>query len=73
MTRKTAFSLPGIRLEASTTVSPSPTSIRWSRLAIRDSAAIGSPCEPVQTSTTWSSGSLSSALTSTSTPSGTLR
>src|SRR5665811_982042 len=48
MMRYTAFSLPGIREDASNTVSPSPTSILWSRLAIRESAAIGSPWEPVQ-------------------------
>ena len=44
-----AFSLPGMTELASSTVSPSPTRITWSRLAIRDSAAIGSPCDPVQT------------------------
>ena len=33
-------------------MSPSPIRMRWSRLAIRDSAAIGSPCEPVEISTT---------------------
>ena len=57
MTRLTAFSLPGISDDASTTVSPGPILIWWSLLAMRDSAAIGSPCEPVQISTTWSSGS----------------
>ena len=55
MTRKTEFSLPGIRLEASTTVSPGSIAIRsWLRAAIRDSADIGSPCEPVEMITTWS-------------------
>ena len=47
-------------------VSPSPTRILWSRLAIRDSAAIGSPWEPVQISvallagirSSWSSGTI---------------
>ncbi len=56
MTRYTAFSLPGMRLEASSTVSPSPTSMRWSRLAMRDRAAIGSPWLPVQIRTTSLSG-----------------
>ena len=58
ITRYTAFSLPGISDDASTTVSPSLIRIWWSRLAIRDSAAIGSPCEPVEISTTSSSGSV---------------
>ena len=73
MTRKTEFSLPGMSDDARITVSPSPTRIAWSRLAIRDSADIGSPCEPVQTSTTLSSGRSSSALASTIRPPGTLR
>ena len=47
MTRYTAFSLPGIRLEARMTVSPLPTSIWCSRLAMRPSTAIGSPWDPV--------------------------
>ena len=47
MMRYTAFSLPGMRLDARMTVSPSPTSTAWSRLAMRLSTAIGSPCEPV--------------------------
>jgi hypothetical protein len=29
------------------TVSPSPISIAWSILAMRESTAIGSPCDPV--------------------------
>jgi len=56
ITRLTEFSLPGISDDASTIVSPGPTSISWSRLAMRDSAAIGSPCDPVQINTAWSSG-----------------
>jgi hypothetical protein len=47
-----AFSLPGISELASSTVSFGPMRIRWSRLAIRDSAAMGSPCDPVQTRVT---------------------
>ncbi|MEJ7755029.1 MAG: hypothetical protein WKF83_00700 [Nocardioidaceae bacterium] len=44
--------MPGISEEASTTVSPGSMRTRsWSRLAIRDSADIGSPWEPVETST----------------------
>ena len=58
-----AFSLPGISELASSTVSPVPTRIMWSRLAIRDSAAIGSPCDPVQTSVTFSSASFSMPYT----------
>jgi hypothetical protein len=45
----------------------------WSRLAIRDSAAIGSPWEPVHTRQTWLAGSFSSTFMSTTRPSGTLR
>ena len=46
MTRATAFSLPGISDEASTTTSPGSMLIAgWFRFAIRDNAAIGSPCE----------------------------
>ena len=47
---------------AISTVSPSPTRILWSRLAIRDSAAIGSPCEPVQIRVALLAGSFSSSL-----------
>ncbi len=42
------------------TVSPAAILIGWSRPAIRDSADIGSPCEPVEISTT-SPGGISSA------------
>ena len=66
MTPEMAFSLPGITELAIRMVSPSPTRILWSRLAIRDSAAIGSPWEPVQISvallagirSSWSSGTI---------------
>ena len=73
MTRDTAFSLPGISEDASRIVSPGPTEMLWSRLAIRDSAAIGSPCDPVQISTTCSSGSAASSSGVTMTWSGTSR
>ena len=49
-------------------MSPWTMRIWWSRLAMRDRAAIGSPWEPVQTSTTSSSGRSSSVLTSTTRP-----
>ena len=42
-------------------MSSSPTEISWLRLAIRDSTAIGSPCDPVQISTASSSGNLDSS------------
>ena len=58
---------------ASSTVSPSVTRMTWSRLAIRDSAAIGSPWEPVQMSTTSSGGHSSISRESTSRPAGTRR
>ena len=48
MTRPIAFSLPGIARAESTTVSSGPSlTWRWSSIAMRDSADIGSPCEPV--------------------------
>ena len=56
MTRKTAFSLPGTSEDARMTMSPSPTSTGWVRLAMRPSAAMGSPWLPVLMSTIWSSG-----------------
>ncbi len=43
----------------------------WSRLAIRDSADSGSPCEPVEMSRTRRDGSSSATLRSISSPSGT--
>ncbi|MNW53945.1 hypothetical protein D3C74_315260 [compost metagenome] len=73
MMRKTAFSLPGMSDEARITVSPWPTETLWSPFAMRDSAAMGSPCEPVHMSTTSSSRSESTFLRSIRTPSGTLR
>ena len=60
MTLEMAFSLPGITELAIRMVSPSPTRILWSRFAIRDSAAIGSPWEPVQTRVALLAGSFSS-------------
>ena len=57
MTRKTAFSLPGISELARTTVSPSSMWTKlWLRWAIRASADSGSPCEPVEISTVRSGG-----------------
>src|SRR6516225_9966167 len=47
MTRFTAVSFPGTSDEARITVSPSAIRIGWSRAAIRASADIGSPCDPV--------------------------
>ena len=71
MTRKTALSLPGTREDARTTVSPGSIRICWcARLAIRDSADIGSPCEPVETSTTCSGGRLSMSRRSAISPAG---
>ena len=70
MTRNTEFSLPGMREEARTTVSLGPTLIGWSRLAMRDSTAIGSPCDPVQMSTVSSSGRLGRSSEATSMPPG---
>jgi hypothetical protein len=58
---------------ASSTVSPSVMRMTWSRLAMRDSAAIGSPCEPVQTRQTLCAGIFSSCFMSTTSPSGTSR
>ena len=52
MTRYTAVSLPGTSELASTTVSPAAmVTWRWSPRAIRPSALIGSPCDPVDMST----------------------
>ena len=73
ITPEMAFSLPGITELAISTVSPSPTRILWSRLAIRDSAAIGSPCEPVQTSAILLGFIRSSCSSGTTRLSGTLR
>jgi len=73
ITRYTAFSFPGMREDANTTVSPGPTETLWSRLAIRLSTAIGSPCEPVHMSTTSSGGMSPIRLASMRTPGGTVR
>ena len=45
----------------------------WDRLAIRDSADSGSPCEPVETRTTRLSGRDSTSFMSTIRPGGTRR
>ena len=67
-----AFSLPGISDEAIRTVSPgSRLTCWWLLLAMRDSAAIGSPCEPVDINTILFGGAAS--ILSTTTPSGTRR
>lgn len=58
---------------ASSTVSPGPMSMMWSLLAMRDSAAIGSPCDPVQIITISVAGSFSSTFMSTTRPAGILR
>ena len=47
-----------------------PTLIGWSRLAMRDRAAMGSPCEPVQMSTVSSSGRSVRSSDDTSMPPG---
>ena len=48
MVRATASSLPGIGEAETMTVSPgSMVMLRWSRLLMRVSPDIGSPCEPV--------------------------
>ena len=73
MTLLTADSFPGTRDEASRTVSPAAMRMGWSRLAMRESAAIGSPCDPVQMRTTDSGGSSSTSRESTSSPGGTFR
>ena len=62
ITRETAFSLPGMTRAESATVSPSAIlTWRWSSIAIRDSAAMGSPWDPVHThSTSWAGKSRTS-------------
>ena len=68
----TARSLPGIGVAANTTVSPRRSLIvRWSLCAIRRSADSGSPWEPVEITTTLSSGQSSTSLGWISIPSGT--
>src|SRR5699024_47833 len=63
----------GMREEAMITTSPSPTLTRWSRLAMRLRAAIGSPWLPVHISTMRSSGRSSILRTSTRVSGGTSR
>ena len=70
ITRFTAFSFPGINDDANTTVSDGPTEMAWSRLAIRERTAIGSPCDPVQISTALSSGRFARSSADTRVPSG---
>ncbi len=68
----TARSLPGIGVAENTTVSPSRSSTGgWSRWAMRRSALSGSPCDPVEITTSFSSGQLSSSRGAMSRPSGT--
>ena len=71
MIRYTAVSFPGTSDEARITVSPSAIRIGWSRPAIRASADIGSPCDPVEINTIRSGGSSSASRRSTSRPPGT--
>ena len=60
--------------EARTTVSSDSMRIWWwLRLAIRDSADSGSPCDPVETSTTLDAGRCSTSFMSIISPSGTRR
>jgi hypothetical protein len=73
-TRQTAVSLPGTSDDASTTVSSaSMRTWRWSRLAMRDSADIGSPCEPVEMRHSCSGGRSSISFASTMSPGGIVR
>ena len=68
----TARSLPGIGVAEKTTVSPSRSLIwRWSLCAIRRSAESGSPCEPVEITTTRWSGQSSTSCGWIRIPSGT--
>ena len=71
MIRFTALSFPGTSDEARITVSPSAIRIGWSRAAIRASADIGSPCDPVEISTIRSGGISSASRSSTTSPPGT--
>ncbi len=59
--------------DARMTVSPAAMRIGWSRPAIRDSADIGSPCEPVEISTTSLGGISSASRRSMSSPPGTCK
>jgi hypothetical protein len=57
ITRPIGFSFPGIwRAENTTVSSESRRTWRWSSIAIRGSAACGSPCDPVQMQTTSCAG-----------------
>ncbi len=69
-----AFSLPGIKRDDNTIMSPGLTRryLCLSR-AIRESADMGSPCDPVDRTVTCSSGKESRSLTSVSMPSGRFR
>ena len=68
----TARSLPGIGVAENTTVSPLRSSTAgWSRWAMRRSADSGSPWEPVEMTTSFSSGQSSSSRGGMSRPSGT--
>ena len=59
ITCPTDVSLPGISEDASRIVSSAAMRIVWcSRLAMRDSADSGSPCEPVEISSTRRDGQL---------------
>ncbi len=71
MIRDTAVSFPGTSDEARITVSPSAIRIGWSRPAIRASADIGSPWDPVEISTIRSGGISSASFSSTIRPPGT--
>ena len=72
MIRNTAFSLPGMSEDASRIVSSLTTRTRWcSRLAIRDRADSGSPCDPVQMSMIRRDGNCSASRRSTMMSSGT--
>ena len=64
--RETLSSLPGTGLDARTTVSPSRMrTSRWSPTAMRESAACGSPCEPVARMMTSRAGMRSASASST--------
>jgi hypothetical protein len=73
MTLEIAFSLPGMTELAIRMVSPSPIRILWSRLAMRDSAARGSPWDPVQIRVALLAGIFSSWSRGTIRLGGTLR
>jgi hypothetical protein len=68
-----AFSLPGISELAMSTVSPALSWIWCVSLAMRESAARGSPWDPVHTRQTLASGMDWSFLKSTTSPRGIFR